>query len=107
MGLFYSNFTLFGPTQQDVLETLHTLKRTAFVSPTENGFTTIYDRESDEQDFDVIEQLGCQLCESLARPVLAVVLHDDDVLFYWLFRNGAVSHSYNSCPTYFDAESEP
>jgi hypothetical protein len=107
MGLFYSNFTLRGPARHEVVEKLRTLKRTAFVSPTQNGFTTIYDRESDEQDFDLIERLGSALSESLNCPVLAAVLHDDDVLYYWLFRDGEVSHDYNSSPAYFDPDSEP
>lgn len=107
MGLFYSNFTLRGPRQDSVLQELRSLARTAFVSPTHEGLTTVYDRESEDQSLDVIEGLGSQLSKALNCSVLAVVLHDDDVLYYWLFRDGEISHDYNSSPAYFDPNSDP
>lgn len=107
MGLFYSNFTLYGPDQQKVVDAVRRLRRTAYVSPTVNCFTTVYDREAEHQDFDVIEQVGRELSLDLQCPVMGVVLHDDDVLYYWLFRSGDVHHTYNSSPAYFDPDSEP
>jgi len=107
MGLFYSNFTLRGPTQLHLVEVLRSLKRTAFVSPAFNGCITLYDRESEEQNFDIIEGLGRQLTRTLNCAALAAVLHDDDVLYYWLFRDGTICHDYNSSPAYFDPNSEP
>jgi hypothetical protein len=107
MGLFYTNFTLRGPAQPQLLEALRSMGRTAFVSPMHNGCVTVYDREADEQNFDVIEKLGSELSKRFRCPVLAAALHDDDVLFYWLFRDGALCHDYNSSPAYFDPDSEP
>jgi hypothetical protein len=107
MGLFYTNFTLRGPAQPEVLDALRSMGRTAFVSPTHNGCITVYDREADEQNFDVIEEVGSGLSQRFNCPVLAAALHDDDVLYYWLFRTGALCHDYNSSPAYFDPDSEP
>ncbi len=107
MGLFYSNFTFHGPDHRQVVDAVRRLRRSAYVSPTVNGFTMVYDRESERQDFDVIEGVGRRLSLDLECPVLGVVLHDDDVLFYWLFRYGDVRHGYNSSPAYFDPDSEP
>ncbi|WP_406698389.1 hypothetical protein V5E97_05955 [Singulisphaera sp. Ch08] len=82
MGLFYSNFTLYGPDHRQVVDAVRCLRRSAYVSPTMNGFTTVYDRESERQHFDVIEGMGRQLSLDLECPVMGVILHDDDVLFY-------------------------
>jgi hypothetical protein len=107
MGLFYSNFTLYGPDHQKVADAVRRMRRMAYVSPTVNRFTTVYDREAEQQDFDVIELVGRELSLDLECPVIGAVLHDDDVLYYWLFRNGDVRHAYNSSPAYFDPDSEP
>jgi hypothetical protein len=107
MGLFYSNFTLYGPAHQQVVDAVRRLRRVAYVSPTVNGFTTVYDRASEHQDFDVIEEVGRQLSLDLECPVMAIILHDDDVLYYWLFRYGDVRDEYDSSPAYFDPDSEP
>ena len=56
MGVFYSNFTLVGPEHARVLTAVSDAGRDAFVSPTEDGFTTVYDRETEGQDFEVIER---------------------------------------------------
>jgi hypothetical protein len=104
MGLFYSNFTVYGPDQPQVVDILRDFGRTAFVSPKVDGFTTIYDRETEDQDFEVIERVGLEFSRRLECPVLGVVLHDDDVLYLWLFREGEVRDFYNSCPDYFDAD---
>jgi hypothetical protein len=107
MGLFYSNFTLYGPDHQKVVDAVRRMRRMAYVSPTVSRFTTVYDREAEHQVFDVIELVGRELSLDLECPVMGVVLHDDDVLYYWLFRNGDVRHAYNSSPAYFDPDSEP
>jgi hypothetical protein len=106
MGLFYSNFTVFGPEQQRVIDALRDAGRDAFVSPTKDGFTTVYDRETEGHDFEVIERVGGELSRELDCPVLGVALHDDDVLYYWLFRDGETADSYDSCPDYFDPDAD-
>jgi hypothetical protein len=107
MGLFYTNFTLYGPDHQAVVDAVRQLKRAAYVSPTVNCFTTVYCQETDRQEFDSIENSGRRLSGSLTCPVLGVVLHDNDVLYYWLFVNGEIRQVYNSSPAYFDPHSEP
>ncbi len=86
---------------------LSQLNRNAFVSPTINGHTVVYDQECDEQNFDIIEEFGCKLTETLSCAALAAVLHDDDVLYLWLFERGQISDHYNSLPQYFDPDAEP
>jgi hypothetical protein len=107
MGLFYTTFTTLGPDDGAVTAALKKLRRTAFVSPTVEGYTVIYDQKTEEQDFAEIEKLGVGLSKACGAPVLAAALHDDDVLYLWLFQNGEQRDFYNSLPQYFDAEAEP
>ena len=86
---------------------LQGLRRPAFVSPTVRGYTVVYDQEVDEQDSDAIEHLGCKVSQVLSCSALAAVLHDDDVLYLWLFQRGKVRDRYDSLPGYFDPNAEP
>jgi hypothetical protein len=104
MGLFYTTFTSFGPDNETIVDSLRKMRRDAFVSPTSKGFTVIYDRETEEQDFDEIEKFGKTLSKVTNSPVLASVLHDDDVLYLWLFQKGECTDHYNSLPQYFDPD---
>jgi hypothetical protein len=107
MGLFYANLTVSGAVRPALLTALRRLRRTAFVSPTVHGYTVVFDQALDEQDFGAIERLGQALTEVLSCPALAAVLHDDDVLYLWLFQKGRVRDRYDSSPAYFDPHSEP
>ncbi len=40
-------------------------------------------------------------------PVLAIVVHDDDILFFQLYENGEITDDYDSSPGYFDPDAEP
>jgi hypothetical protein len=107
MGLFYTTFTIYGAEQSKIMAVVKKLRRTAYVSPTLKRHTVVYDRKAEDQDFKEIEKLGRKLSQGVAAPVLAAALHDDDVLYLWLFRAGKTRDFYNSLPQYFDADAEP
>jgi hypothetical protein len=110
MGLFYSNLTVYRPARSALQAELRRLKREAFLSPTLRGHTVVFDKAMDEQDSKAIEWLGKAVTRALACSALAAMLHDDDVLYLWLFHNGRVRDRYDSCPSYFDphaTETEP
>src|SRR5262249_24657347 len=107
MGLFYSHLTVYRPTRPALLAELRRLQRAAFVAPTIDGHTVVFDKASDEQDARAIEWLGRTVTKTLSCSALAAVLHDDDVLYLWLFMNGRVRDRYDSCPAYFDPHAEP
>jgi hypothetical protein len=107
MGLFYTTFTTYGPDSTQVVAALKTLHRCAFVSPTVERYTVVYDQNTEEQDFTEIAELGKKLSEACEAPVLGAALHDDDVLFLWLFQHGEQLDFYNSLPQYFDPDAEP
>jgi hypothetical protein len=106
MGLFYSNLTVFHSARSAVLAELRRLKRTAFLSPTIRGYTVVFDKVMEDQESKVIEGLGKAVTKALSCSALAAVLHDDDVLYLWLFQRGRVRDRYDSCPAYFDPNSE-
>lgn len=107
MGLFYTTFTTFGPNASVVAAALKKLRRNAFISPTVERYTVVYDQTTEEQDSAEIEKLGMTLSEACDAPVLGAVLHDDDVLYLWLFQRGEQIDFYNSLPQYFDPDAEP
>jgi hypothetical protein len=96
--------TIHGVERDSLLTELRRLQRTAFVGPTGNGFTTIFDQIIDEQKFDDIEDFGCTITQTFSCTAIAAVLHDDGVLYLWLFHKGQLSDFYNSLPGYFDSD---
>lgn len=107
MGLFYTNLTLYRPERQALIAALRRMRREAFISPTVLGYTVVFDQATDEQDAGQIHDVGTGLTRELSCSALAAMLHDDDVLYLWLFQHGKMSDSYNSLPQYFDAEAQP
>lgn len=55
---------------------------------------------------DVSDLSSC-LSEALSCYALALVVHDDDLFFYNLDREGKPLDGYNSCPQYFEQERLP
>jgi len=105
MGGFYTNYTLRGPTQKAVATAL--AGRKAIVSPESCGCVVAYDEASDDQDLDAIASLASHLSGTLHCPVLAVIDHDDDILWYQLYENGELTDDYDSTPGYFDPNAQP
>jgi hypothetical protein len=100
MGGFYGNITLRGPSQEKVVQALH--GRSAIVAPNVGDYTVVFDSVCDEQDIDEIQALTSRLSREMCCSALAVIVHDDDVLLYFLYRDGELADWYNSSPSYFD-----
>ena len=105
MGNFYVNYTLRGVTQDAVAKAL--AGRTCIVSPSANDTVVAFDEESDDQDQQVISLLASELSRKLRCSVIAVLNHDDDILWYQLYKDGELLDEYDSSPGYFDASAEP
>jgi hypothetical protein len=100
MGNFYVNHTVRGATLDAVAKAM--AGRPCIIAPAENNYVVVYDAESDTQDPEVITELGQKLSRDLNAAVLAVLNHDDDILFFQLFQNGKVTDEYDSAPGYFE-----
>jgi hypothetical protein len=85
---------LKGPSQQAVVGKL--TSRKAVVTPEHEGCVVVFDEQSDDQDQEVIADLASQLSSELQCPVLAMLNHDDDILWYRLYENGELSDEYDS-----------
>lgn len=96
MGSTYSNITLKGPKAQDILQELGDLGRSAFVSPTEDSLTTVYEMNSDENGEEDLTDLAEELSGCFGCPALAVRVVNEDSLCYWLYMDGELIDSYRS-----------
>lgn len=105
MGNFYTNYTLKGPSQKAVATAL--AGRSAVVTPAQNDCVVVFDEKSNDQISTGIIELSSQLSRDLCCPVLSVLNHDDDILWYQLFMNGELLDEYDSSPSYFDPIASP
>lgn len=96
MGNFYTNITLRGPDQTKILAFLREQNRNAYVSPTVNGMTIIFDEESDEQDVDILDTLTRDFSEALSCTGLGVLNHDDSMLWLGLYHKGQHLSEFDS-----------
>ena len=102
MGAFYTNLTIRIEKLPELLSTLES--RCGYISPVNDGFATLWDREFDKAEHSVVA-LAAKLSRQLLTVCFAVTVHDDDVLYFDLFKDGHQLDKYNSSPGYFD-ESE-
>lgn len=99
MGNFYTNFTLYNVTQGEALEALSAYR--AIVSPEHGRSVVVYEESTCRQDLTRITKLATYLSTALACPVLAMLNHDDSILYFELFRAGIQIDKYDSCLEYF------
>lgn len=97
--MFYTSLTLHGPNQEQVLACLH--DRNALVSATQNTNTTVLDEVCEDQNPEDLAQLAARLSTQFACPVLSVLNHDDDTLYWTLHEDGLKTDEYNSNPDAF------
>ena len=100
MGASFTNLTVCGPDQGDVVECLNEFGYSAFVAPTVNGWTLIAEKESESFDFDIVRGVAERLSAKLACAALSVQFYDDDVLLLQVYAAGTFVESYSSNPAY-------
>jgi hypothetical protein len=106
MGAFFTNYHVRSDSLATVRDAVAELIQTrAFVSPPKNGWVTIYDEDSDNQDEATLSRIGAGLSKSLKTATLAVLVHSD-IAAYWLYQNGKLLDEFNSAPDYFEATDE-
>jgi len=96
MGNCYANIVLKGVSQQKVVDYLTTAGRDAYISPTVNNFTVVYDAEIYSPDQLQLVRLATELSESFNCPALAIFNYDDSILWYRLLAAGVWVDEYIS-----------
>ena len=104
MGSFYTNVTLRGPAQEEVLA--HLGDRACYVSRNSDGFTVVLDEESEAQDLQDLLEVTASLSARFDCPALAALNHDDSVLYLSLFEHGQQVDQYNSYPGFDDDDAD-
>jgi hypothetical protein len=94
MGNFYTNITLARPAAAAVAE-LSTLGRDAYVADA-GAHCVVYDRECDKQDTQILSALAEHLATRLDTRALAVLNHDDSILWLQLYAGAGLVAEYAS-----------
>ena len=102
MGNWYTNISLAGVRQAEILGVLEELGRRAYVTPAISNWCTVYDQECDRFDLDVLESLALTLSTRLNCTALASFNADDDVLWLGIYENGNRTARYASTRAFFE-----
>ncbi len=103
MGIFYSNITVKNVDQAAAAKYLEDGKRQAYVSQTSNGYTVVFDKDADDSPTN-LQDLCLALSKVFRTVAFAVVVHDGDVFYYWLYEKGKLLDDYDSRPGSFESE---
>jgi hypothetical protein len=107
MGAFFTNYQVRSDSAEKVIGVAaRSVKTRAYVSPPKDGWVTVYDETSDDQDQEELQRLAKVLSRDLSTAVFAFLDHDSDILMYFLYERGEVVDEYNSNPDYFDEADE-
>ena len=106
MGNWYTNVALKDSNATEVLRTLARLGRHAIVNPAQNGWLTVFDKECDKFDLDVLESLALTLSHEHHCLALPCFNADDDVLWLAIYENGRRNSRYASAVQQFEDASE-
>ena len=97
MGNWYKNVTTRGPSQADVMAILARYTRRAYVTPTRDAVTVVFDERSEaEMQPTELGDLAFTLSSELRCPTLAAAVYDDDVLLLALYDAGRQVGEFNS-----------
>jgi len=75
-----------------------------FVAPQAGNWTVILQAHAYRRDAPHLSDLAGILSAKLGTYALSLNVHDDDILFYNLYRAGEALDGYNSSPQYFEQE---
>lgn len=107
MGAFFTNYQVRSNSAEEVIRVVAAAaKGRAYVSPPKNGWVTVYDEASDDQDENELRRLAMVISKELSTCVFAFLDHDSDILLYFLYEQGQAVDEYNSSPDYFQQANE-
>jgi ankyrin repeat protein len=102
MGSFFANYQVREVEAAKVIKKLQNLiKARAYVSSAKQGWISVYDESSDQQNEQELHRLAKALSYHCATDVLAFLVHDSDILIYLIYKQGRLEDEYNSRPDYW------
>jgi len=107
MGASFTNYHVRKTDTAACAKALSTLVTSrALVTDSKNGWTTVYDEQSDSQDIEVLRSLAKSLSSKLKTTVVAMMVHDSDIFVYLFYEKGELIDQFDSKPDYFGPVSE-
>jgi len=102
MGNWYTNVSVKGAAQADVVALLTELGRRAYVTPKSSDWVVAYDAQCDEFDLGILESVALTISARLRGATFASFNADDDVLWLALYEAGTLSTRYTSSKSSFE-----
>ncbi len=103
MGGFYGSVQIHSDDRDSLLTALDALAEElqfrCLVAPVIGGWIGVYPDNGGQS-----EHLGQAIAQRVGGTAWHVIVHDDSVLAYWLWREGELVDSYWSLPGYFGEE---
>ncbi|MHB9129791.1 MAG: hypothetical protein ACYDBB_01710 [Armatimonadota bacterium] len=109
MGSFYTNIHLRTANRPLVESTWQSYwegrgeSSWAMVSPVYDGWVSVFDWHSDQQETDTLTDLASHLSRAVECPAIAFQVQNSDLAEYWLFNSGQEVDHYTSNADYFAA----
>lgn len=105
MGAFFDSIHIRTDDSEAVNSALEQLAKDTdykfWVGPVNQGWICVCPDKIDSQ-----EPVSAKIAARLPDDVLHLMVHDDDVFSYYLYRGGKLMDQYNSHPEYFDETSQ-
>lgn len=100
MGSFYTTIAVGSVQQEEIRAVVG--ERRAFMSPPAGGFTVLYPDQRLFLNPTEVMSLCSGLSATVCGPVMMAMVHDDDIMYYWLWTEGALVDRYISDPSYYE-----
>ncbi|MCL1473077.1 hypothetical protein [Argonema antarcticum] len=115
MGIQYGNITLRRVDRDELVDYLSEINLDAYVSPTVNGFTTVYDkgeltklRKLNSRSKTILRQyqydpqaslvcLASHISERFTCSAIAIFIYDGSIFWYHVCKNGVMLDEYTTC----------
>jgi Ankyrin repeats (3 copies) len=107
MGVSFTNYQVrTRSVSQCAKAVAQVVSSRALVSEHQRGWITIYDEASDAQDIKEIRRVAKSRSAKTSTAVLALLVHDSDVLLCLFYDHGRLTDQFDSHPGYFGPVSD-
>jgi len=107
MGTFVGNLHVRTNDAQALEKILDELgARNRRVTDARNGWVSVYEERCSMQDEETISSLARDVSARAKAPAIGFLLHDSDMLRYWLYDSGVEKDTFDSWPGYGEDDDE-